>query len=126
MTPEELSDRLMDNTQSPYHFGNLATATHRGIASNPTCGDWVEVELKVSGEGVIEEAWFRTQGCMLCRGATSILIQHIEKEPICKATSLSVIDILELIEVPIAPLRQRCATLALYALRNSKMLKVPE
>ena len=119
MTPEELSDRLMDHIQTPYHFGTLATATHRGIASNPTCGDSVEVEMRVCGEGLIAEAWFRSRGCLLCCGSTSILMEHIEGKTIEWVLTLTPMDVLAILGVPLAPLRQRCGTLGLYGTRHA-------
>lgn len=119
MTPEELSDRLMDHTQSPYHFGRLETATHRGVASNPTCGDSVEVEIRVGREGVIEEAWFKSKGCLLCCGCSSILMEHIEGKAVERVLKLTPLDVLTILGVPLAPLRQRCGTLAIYGIRQA-------
>jgi len=121
MTPEELSDRLMDHMQSPYHFGDLEAATHRGMASNPTCGDSVEIEIRVSREGVIEEAWFKCKGCLLCCGSTSILMEHIEGKTMEWVLTLTPIDVLAFLGVSLAPLRQRCGTLGIYGIRHALM-----
>ena len=119
MTPEELSERLLDHAQSPYHLGSLPTASHRGVAANPDCGDLVEVELRISADGLlIQEAWFKSQGCLICRGGASLLMEHLEGKGRAELEALSVADVLQLIGVSLAPLRQRCVLLALLALRN--------
>ena len=81
MTLDEQSiyeDHILRHYEEPYHNAVLANATHRRRVDNPVCGDSVQLELRVSETGQIEQAWFTGVGCVISQASASMLVEHIE------------------------------------------------
>ena len=60
------SDKVIDHVENPRNVGALdkndpSVAT--GMVGAPACGDVMKLQIKVSPEGVIEDAKFKTYGC---------------------------------------------------------------
>ena len=62
MIEDVYSDAFLDHFQNPRGQGGLDDATHTGCASDPACGDEMELDLRVRA-GRIEAACFRVRGC---------------------------------------------------------------
>jgi nitrogen fixation protein NifU and related proteins len=73
MNIEELyQEIILDHSKRPRNFGSLpdATATVRG--DNPSCGDEVELAVKLGSEG-IEALKFTGHGCAICMASASLM-----------------------------------------------------
>lgn len=53
---------FQDHFLHPRGQGDLPEATHRGEATDPACGDWMALALRVE-DGRILAARYRVQGC---------------------------------------------------------------
>src|SRR3569832_2602842 len=70
-------ERILDHYRRPRNEGSLALPDIRHEDLNPLCGDRVRIELQL-GEGErIAAAKFRSDGCILCVAASSILTERI-------------------------------------------------
>lgn len=56
------SPAFLEHFRNPRGQGTLPDATHRGAGEDATCGDRLELDLKVVG-GLVEAARFRVRGC---------------------------------------------------------------
>ncbi|MFP4157195.1 MAG: Fe-S cluster assembly sulfur transfer protein SufU [Opitutales bacterium] len=63
---------ILDHNKRPRHCGVLAEATHQAEALNPTCGDRVQVFLKLDGDRV-ESAQFVAASCAICQASASMM-----------------------------------------------------
>jgi nitrogen fixation NifU-like protein len=68
---------ILDHSRHPRHHGACAGETHGARAENPNCGDEVEVHLRVSPEGRVEEATFTGRGCALSQASASLLTTRV-------------------------------------------------
>lgn len=118
MDNEDLAEHLLDHAESPHHCGSCPHATHRGEVANPSCGDWVRIELQVSGN-VIAEAWFQNRGCLISRAAASMLVETIEGKTAAEIAYWTPADMLRLFGTPLTSRRQVCCLLAYYALNRA-------
>ncbi len=71
-------EHVLDHFEDPYHRGPLDSATHAHEADNPLCGDVIHIDLRLSDDGTIEEAWFDGKGCVISQASASMLIEKIE------------------------------------------------
>ena len=71
-------DHVLDHYEDPYHRGPLDSATHADDGKNPLCGDLIHVDLRLSDDGTIEEAWFDGKGCVISQASASMLIEKVE------------------------------------------------
>ena len=102
---------VLDHYEDPYHHGSCPEATHRLQRESPLCGDWVSVDLVISADDRIEQAWFDGQGCVLSQAAASMLMEAIEGLSRQQVREFSAAQMLALIAAPIPPSRQKCCLL---------------
>ncbi len=110
-------ENILDHYRRPRHYGSLACATHAHEEHNPLCGDTVQIELCVNPDGVIEQAGFTGRGCAISIASTSMLTELLTGKTLAEAGQVSKEDVLELLAIPIGPVRLKCALLPLKALK---------
>ena len=60
------SDKVIDHSENPRNVGTLDKEDPNvgtGLVGAPACGDVMRLQIRVSDEGVIEDAKFKTFGC---------------------------------------------------------------
>jgi len=79
---DELPEFLRTHYEDPYHRGRCKRATHCSQSHDPESQHFILMQLRIGDEGVIEEAWFDSQGCVHCEAPASILAQYCESKSI--------------------------------------------
>jgi nitrogen fixation protein NifU and related proteins len=69
-------EEIIDHYKNPRKFGELSDRTHEASETNASCGDMIEVYLKIKN-GVVEDAAFKGVGCALSTAAASMLMEEI-------------------------------------------------
>jgi len=111
----EYPEFLMDHFQNPRNVGEIADADGTGIVKNATCGDIMQMSIKVEKD-VIVDAKFKTFGCGAAIATSSIITEKIKGRHIEEALRISdetARDILSTLPREKTP----CFTLAANALR---------
>jgi nitrogen fixation NifU-like protein len=111
-------DHILDHYESPYHKGHLEHPTCAHCERNPLCGDVVRLELMIDDDGTIAEAYFNGKGCAISQAAASILCEAIEGKSIDEVRRLEAAQMLDLLKVPLTPVRQRCGLLGFKTLKT--------
>lgn len=93
---------------------NPSVSVHQ---DNPTCGDDMELYLKIDGDR-ITDVKFTGTGCAISMGAASILTEYIKGKAIGEVERLKKEDLLELLGIDPGPARMHCATLSLRAAKE--------
>jgi nitrogen fixation NifU-like protein len=106
---------LMEHFQDPKNVGEISDPDGVGTVGNASCGDIMQMFIKVNGDKIIE-AKFKTFGCGAAIATSSILTERIkgatldEAMKISEETSKEVLSQLPKEKVP-------CFTLATDALK---------
>jgi nitrogen fixation NifU-like protein len=79
---------LMEHFQNPRNVGEIANPDGVGTVGNASCGDIMQMYIKVNGEK-IEEAKFKTFGCGAAIATSSILTERIKGATIEEALKIS-------------------------------------
>ncbi len=88
MNLEELYQEIvLDHSKRPRNFGPLADATVTVKGDNPSCGDEVELALKLTPEKV-EDVRFTGHGCAICMASASMMSIKIKNKPRTEVTRL--------------------------------------
>jgi nitrogen fixation NifU-like protein len=126
---------ILDHSRKPRNFGPITNPTASAKGDNPSCGDEVEVFVKVGPEEKIEEVRFVGQGCAISQASASMMTIKLKGK-----TKIEAFDMLsefqqllispEPVEAPKIlgdlrifegvrkfPQRVKCATLAWQALK---------
>ena len=73
MNIEELyQEIILDHSKRPRNFGTLPDATVSVKGDNPSCGDEVELSVKLTPES-IEALRFTGHGCAICMASASLM-----------------------------------------------------
>ena len=106
---------LMDHFLSPRNVGEIADADGTGIVKNATCGDIMQLSIKVEND-VIVDAKFKTFGCGAAIAASSIITEKIRGKRIDEALKISDETATEII-TQLPQEKFPCFTLAANALK---------
>ena len=66
-------ERILALAKAIRGVAEIESPTHRASVSNPTCGDRVDVSLRVS-DGVVDAASTHVRGCALCEAGAGLLV----------------------------------------------------
>ena len=86
-----------------------------GMVGAPACGDVMRLQIKVSADGVIEDAKFKTYGCGSAIASSSLLTEWVKGRSLDEATAIKNSDIAE--ELGLPPVKIHCSVLAEDAIK---------
>lgn len=70
------SEVILEHNKHPRNRGRVESATHKSHCDNPTCGDTIDLSLRVEN-GRIEDVKFEGEGCAISQASASIMTQMI-------------------------------------------------
>ena len=111
------SDQIIQLYRSPINYGELEGANAKLKESNPLCGDYIEVQLKVSADGKIEDAKFTGKGCAISQASACLLTESSKGKTLQEIDALGKEEVLKLLGIDIGPARIKCALLPLKAMQ---------
>ncbi|MBI2107336.1 iron-sulfur cluster assembly scaffold protein [Candidatus Woesearchaeota archaeon] len=110
-------EELLDHYKNPRNFGTLSNPDIEFSDTNPLCGDEVKVTAKIIN-GKIQEIKFDSRGCAISVAAASKLSELLKNKSLSEIKKMDNKEVLELLGVPISPMRLKCALLSLRALQK--------
>ncbi|RKU32130.1 Fe-S cluster protein [Candidatus Poribacteria bacterium] len=109
-------EELLDHYENPSNYGTLPNPDISHEEDNPLCGDRIRIDLGVE-DGIIKKVRFSGHGCTISLAAASMLTEEIAGKSLAEVKQLSRDDILEMIGIPLGPVRVKCALLPLKVLK---------
>ena len=109
-------ENIIDHYRYPRHKGHLEAPDIHYHDVNPFCGDEITIELKLDGDRIVEVA-FDGKGCAISQASASMLTEEIEGKTLEEVKHFDKDDILEMLGIPIGPVRLKCALLSLKVLK---------
>lgn len=64
---------ILDHSDHPHHKHELEAATNTITLKNPTCGDVINLEIKLSADDHIEDIGFTGEGCTISQSSASMM-----------------------------------------------------
>ncbi|MBS3131224.1 SUF system NifU family Fe-S cluster assembly protein [Candidatus Woesearchaeota archaeon] len=111
-------ENIIDHYKNPHNKGSIEDADAQFTENNATCGDVITVQLKVK-DGIVKDIKFQGRGCAISQAAMSMLTGEIKGKSLEKAKSVKRGDIVGMFGIEIGPVRTKCATLGMVAVKNA-------
>ena len=112
------SDKVIDHYENPRNVGKLNENDENvgtGMVGAPACGDVMRLQIRVSPDGVIEDAKFKTYGCGSAIASSSLLTEWVRGKSLDQAREISNVQIAQELSLP--PVKIHCSVLAEDAIR---------
>lgn len=111
---------ILDEAKHPANFGTLEGADLKHVQYNPSCGDTVQVTIKLDEKNqLIEDLKWTGEGCTISMATMSLLSQQLIRKPVSAAQKLTHQDLLKLLDIPdITPGRMKCLMIGLKAVQD--------
>ena len=118
MKSTKYSEKVLDHFRNPRNVGTLeGDDVVVGKVGNPTCGDIMEVFIRIDGEK-ITEAKFRTFGCGSAIATTSMTTEMVVGMTLDEAMAMTRDDVAEELD-GLPPVKMHCSNLAADALHEA-------
>ncbi len=118
MKSTKYSEKVLDHFRNPRNVGTLeGDDVAVGKVGNPTCGDIMEVYIRIDGEK-ITDAKFRTFGCGSAIATTSMTTEMVKGMTLDEAMKLTRQDVAEELD-GLPPIKMHCSNLAADALHEA-------
>ena len=112
------SKELIDHYENPRNVGAMDDNegdVGTGLVGAPACGDVMKLQIKVSPEGIIEDAKFKTFGCGSAIASSSLVTEWVKGKSLDEAAEIKNTDIAE--ELALPPVKIHCSVLAEDAIK---------
>lgn len=112
------SKELIDHYENPRNVGAMEDGDGdigTGLVGAPACGDVMKLQIKVSPDGIIEDAKFKTFGCGSAIASSSLVTEWVKGKSLDEAGEIKNTDIAE--ELALPPVKIHCSVLAEDAIK---------
>ena len=112
------SDKVVEHYENPRNVGAMDKDDPNvgsGLVGAPACGDVMRLQIKVSDEGVIEDAKFKTFGCGSAIASSSLVTEWVKGRSVDEAGEIKNTDIAR--ELALPPVKIHCSVLAEDAIK---------
>lgn len=112
------STQVIDHYENPRNVGSFDKgddSVGTGMVGAPACGDVMKLQIKVSEEGIITDAKFKTYGCGSAIASSSLVTEWVKGKTLDEATTIKNTQIAA--ELALPPVKIHCSILAEDAIK---------
>ncbi len=107
------SDKVLDHYSNPRNVGTLDKndpSVGTGVVGAPECGDVMKLQLKISDDGVVQDARFKTFGCGSAIASSSYVTELVKGKTVDEVMQIKNTHIVQELSLP--PVKIHCSVLA--------------
>ena len=112
------SEKVLDHYENPRNVGKFNENDEdvgTGMVGAPACGDVMRLQIRVSPNGIIEDAKFKTYGCGSAIASSSLLTEWVRGKSLDEAGAIRNTEIAKELSLP--PVKIHCSVLAEDAIK---------
>ncbi len=119
MKSTQYSEKTLDHFRNPRNVGTLeGSDVAVGRVGNPTCGDLMDIYIKVTPDDRIEDIRFQTFGCGSAVATSSMITELVRGMKLDEALEVSRGDVADALD-GLPPIKMHCSNLAADALHEA-------
>ena len=114
------SDKVLEHYENPRNVGSFDKSdpsVGTGLVGAPACGDVMKLQLKISDDGIIEDAKFKTFGCGSAIASSSLATEWVKGMTVDQAMAIKNTQIVDELNLP--PVKIHCSVLAEDAIKSA-------
>ena len=107
------SEKVLDHYSNPRNVGSFAKDepdVGTGVVGAPECGDVMKLQLKISDDGIVQDARFKTFGCGSAIASSSYVTELVKGKTIDEVMKIKNTHIVQELSLP--PVKIHCSVLA--------------
>jgi len=111
-------DKVLQHYENPKNVGTLDKNDPNvgtGLVGAPACGDVMRLQVKISDDGKIEDAKFKTFGCGSAIASSSLVTEWVKGKTVDEAMTIKNTHIAQELSLP--PVKIHCSVLAEDAIK---------
>src|SRR3954463_4821611 len=111
-------DKGLEHYENPRNVGTLDKNDPNvgtGLVGAPACGDVMRLQVKISDDGRIEDARFKTFGCGSALASSSLVTEWVKGKSVDEALTIKNTQIAK--ELALPPVKIHCSVLAEDAIK---------
>jgi nitrogen fixation NifU-like protein len=109
----EYSKKVLDHYANPRNVGSFSKddpEVGTGVVGAPECGDVMKLQLKISDDGVVQDARFKTFGCGSAIASSSYVTELVKGKTVDEVLKIKNTHIVQELSLP--PVKIHCSVLA--------------
>ena len=114
------SEKVIEHYENPRNVGSFDKddpSVGTGLVGAPACGDVMKLQLKITDDGIIQDAKFKTFGCGSAIASSSLATEWVKGMSIDQAMAIKNTQIVEELNLP--PVKIHCSVLAEDAIKSA-------
>ena len=111
-------DKVLEHYENPRNVGTMDKNDPNvgtGLVGAPACGDVMRLQVKISDDGKIEDAKFKTFGCGSAIASSSLVTEWVKGKSVDEAMTIKNTQIAK--ELALPPVKIHCSVLAEDAIK---------
>jgi nitrogen fixation NifU-like protein len=111
-------DKVLDHYENPRNVGTMDKSDPNvgtGLVGAPACGDVMRLQVKISDDGKIQDAKFKTFGCGSAIASSSLVTEWVKGKSVEEAVKITNKEIAK--ELALPPVKIHCSVLAEDAIK---------
>jgi nitrogen fixation protein NifU and related proteins len=111
-------DKVLEHYENPRNVGTMDKNDPNvgtGLVGAPACGDVMRLQVKISDDGKIEDAKFKTFGCGSAIASSSLVTEWVKGKSVDEALTIKNTQIAR--ELALPPVKIHCSVLAEDAIK---------
>jgi len=114
------SEKVIEHYENPRNVGSFDKddpSVGTGLVGAPACGDVMKLQLKITDDGIIQDAKFKTFGCGSAIASSSLATEWVKGMSIDQAMAIKNTQIVDELNLP--PVKIHCSVLAEDAIKSA-------
>ncbi len=108
---------ILDHYRNPRKKGRLDPADIDYAEDNPVCGDHIHLTIQLDENDMVKAVGWEGEGCAISQASASMLYELLVGKSLEEIRSIDKDYILEMLGIPLSPVRLKCALLSLKVLK---------